>query len=165
MLSDSEAKKLLRDMADDRRTAEHFLLNADVERIKYNDARHAYISKNGAFNELESAAPTERLAMRGIDFDVSYAYSPWIHAVSILERTLEERKRIFLEARRKAERKHCNGFHRGRPGWVILAKRYYLDEMELKYLRPAAWIGDRTLQKWWQDMISMTAEIANKIKK
>lgn len=151
-------------MDDDRQLAERVLLKIDDEKMKYLEERERYISDGGKYNELESGNPTERAAMRGADFDASYPLLPWIQAVGIVERTMSDRKKLFIDARRLAEKKHCNGFRRGRPGWVIITQRYYISVVEKKYLMQNEWISERTLKTWWKDIIALTATVANKIK-
>lgn len=161
LVSQGETIAIKREMAADRKKAEHYLLFYAEELKKYQEERSEYI--NGGKSK-KSKNPVERAVLRGAAYDAKSDSLRWLQAVEIVERSMDERKLLFLAARRKAEKKKGNGFGCGRPGWVSMTQRIFSDAMESQYLTPCYWIAERTVKSWWKDIVSSTVTVALKIK-
>lgn len=165
-----EAIAVKNSIAADRKTAEYYLLNYDSELQKYRDAKQEYLEFKenhddnvGGGKSNMTGAPTERIVLKRIAFDDTYEPYRWLKAVEIVQRGLGERKNIFIRVRREAERNNLYAIGRGRKGWVVFVQRRYAEEIERRFIVPEVWIGERTLQNWWQNIINQTVFVANKI--
>ena len=161
LLSNSDMAALAREMEKDRRLAEHYLLCYADEAERYFAQREEHVMKGGEASLFRGENPTQRAAVRGIEFDNrSGEVRVWLQAVEAVERGLGEKKKYFLEARRRAEKLKGNGFKQGRPGWVRQTQRIYAE------LMPAArhWLADRTVKSWWHEMVGETVGMKLKIK-
>lgn len=164
MQLDEEARKIFKDIDADRKQAKHFLLYFNEEWKKYKQERTAYISFNGRHNELESHNPTERIAVRGADFDRNSEKFRWLRAVRILEQGMLENEQAFLRARRAAAKIKGRNFHSGRPGWVIYTQQKYYDAMEKKTCNGNYWLSEQQIKRWWKKIVSRTADIAVRLR-
>lgn len=169
LASAEEAISINDSIAADRKTAEHFLLHYEKELANYNNAKDEFMNyreerdENIGGGRSGVGKPTEEKALREIAFERQYEGYRWLKAVEIVQRGLGERKNIFIRVRREAERNNLYAIGRGRKGWVVFAQRRYAEEIERRFIVAEVWIGERTLQSWWQDIINQTVFVANKI--
>lgn len=165
MQLDEEARRIFAWIDEDHLRAEHYLLNFKAEWNKYKLVRHAYVSHNGRHNELESHNPTERMAIRGAEFDRRSEKFRWLRAVKIIERSMKDDERAFLEARRAAANSKGRNIRSGRPGWVVKTQQEYFSRLEKMTLKPnESWLSEQQVKRWWKRIVSCTADIAVRLK-
>ena len=162
LMTDGEALSLKREEAADRAKAERYLLHYAEEVARYQAERAEYIA-NGV-PETAGTRPTERHAVRGMEYDRKSEARRWLQAVEVCERGLSGPKRIFLAARREAEARRGTGFRQGRPGGVALPQHLYTEHMEQEYLAPDAWLADRTVKAWWRRIVDRVVEVELRVK-
>jgi len=147
----------------DMKNAEYFLLNYDVEMQSYENAKSeskflpcAHDEISGARRGTMAGHPTEANAIKNINFDEHYPAYTWLKAVEIVQRGLGERKRIFLNVRRRANARHKG---RGKQAWVAYVQQHYISALQERYFSEMEYIGERTIHAWWSDMIRRVVEI------
>ena len=170
MASVDEAMDITESIASDKKLAEYYLLNYESELKKYKEAKEEYMTYKpeqddnvGGGKGNMTGNPTEQTALKGMQFDSTYAGYKWLKAVEIVQRGLGERKNIFIRVRREAERNNLYTIGRGRKGWVLFVQRRYAEEIERRFIVPEVRIGERTIQSWWYDLINQAIFVANKI--
>ena len=134
MLENDTALQMADEIRQDRKKAEFMLLNYVEELKTYRLKREEYVrgTVQGGGGNLPGH-PTEAEALRGVKFDETYPAYTWLRAVEFVERGLSERKRIFLDARRKASRDKTG---RGRRAWLVQEMwRYVIDRVVEAYLK------------------------------
>lgn len=149
------------DMKKDRRKAENFILNFESEKKQYEATKTEYLANQkkeneGAGRKSLPSSPTEAEAVISAQYDADSENYSWLKAVELALKTFGERKYIFLEVRREAE-KHCHG-GRGRKGWVIYTQQHYSDKIQQRFINDTGWLGERTVKSWWQQIISCVVE-------
>ena len=152
----------------DKKKAEYYLLNYEKEYLLYKDKKQEYLTYKEEVDENVGGGksnitgnPTERVAMKSIEFDNSYEPYKWLKAVEIVQRSLGERKNIFIKVRREADK--VAHISKGRKGWIVFVQRRYAEEMEKRFIQPVAYMSERTLQSWWYDIINQVIFVQNKI--
>jgi len=162
-----EAMYICDGIQSDKKDAEYYLLNYEKELKSYLDEKEEFMhykehrDENTGGGRSGVGNPTEQTVMKGIQFDSTYSCYRWLKAVEIVQRGLGERKNIFIKVRRESERLHHIG--KGRKGWVVYAQRRYAEEMEKRFIVPEVWVNEKTIKKWWQDIIDRTVFVVNKI--
>ena len=162
-----EAMYICDGIESDKKDAEYYLLNYEKELKTYSDAKEEFMNykqqrdENIGGGRAGVGNPTEQIAMKGIQFDSTYPNFRWLKAVEIVQRGLGERKNMFIKVRREAEQLHHIG--KGRRGWTVYAQRRYSEEIEKRFIVPEAWIHEKTLRMWWQEIIDRTVFVVNKI--
>lgn len=156
-------QKLSAEMRRDLKNAEYFLLNYEQEMRSYEDAKEeskalpcAHDEKAGTRRGSMAGHPTEANALKNVMFDDTYPAYPWLKAVEIVQRGLGERKLIFLQVRRMAERQHRG---RGRKAWVVFVQNRYIDAVQRRYLSDMTYVSEKTVRLWWRDIVRRTVEI------
>ncbi len=170
LASVDEAMDITESIASDKKLAEYYLLNYEVELQRYRDAKEEYMTYKpeqddnvGGGKSNMTGNPTEQAVLRGMQFDSTYEGYKWLKAVEIVQRGLGERKNIFIRVRREAERQNIHTIGRGRKGWVLFVQRRYAEEIERRFIQAEVYIGERTIQSWWYDLTNRTVFVANKI--
>ncbi len=141
LASNEEGMAVIKEIESDRRTAERYLLHYHQLLKEYEEERRRVVdgepvvdagqpSVMSAFPEggkVENVgggrgnlpgSPTERKALKAVAYDERQEAYTWLKAVEIVQRSLGERKNIFIEIRRSAETKAMEVKLQGRPGWV-----------------------------------------------
>lgn len=157
MLENDVALQMADEIRQDRKQAESMLLNYTEEMKTYRLKREEYVRGNnvqGGGGNLPGH-PTEAEALRGVEFDASYPSYTWLRAVEFVERGLSERKRIFLDARRKASRGKAS---RGRRAWLVLTQRLYCEAMRERFLNSEFFVSERALQEMWKYIVDRVVE-------
>ena len=148
-----------------RPEAEFYLLNFREESQKYELQKTEFLAAPGPIDENVGGgrsslpgAPTEKQALRSVGYDEKQETYYWLKAVEIAVRGLSDKKRLFLEVRRKVGNEHR---------WVAITQMRYLEALEHKCLIPDPWISDETIRRWWYSIVRRTVEIyfALKVKK
>ena len=166
--------ELVKGMGDDRKQAEHYVLNYERELADYADRKREYLdSLASAAAENASGGrgnlpghPVEALAIRSAQYDMDHPAYLWLKSVEIALRTVGERKRIFINVRREAEAKgNYRDGHPGRRAWVVYTQRRYAEEIQNRFINANGWIGERTVKAWWAQILDCVVEIHLRIKK
>lgn len=170
LASVDEAMDITESIASDKKLAEYYLLNYEVELQRYKEAKEEYMTYKpeqddnvGGGKGNMTGNPTEQAVLRGMQFDSQYEGYKWLKAVEIVQRGLGERKNIFIRVRREAERQNIYTIGRGRKGWVLFVQRRYAEEMEKRFIIPEVWVAENTIKSWWKDIVNQTVFVANKI--
>jgi hypothetical protein len=161
---------LVKGMGDDRKQAEHFILNYEQERLDYEKKKLEYLE---AKKEPAAAGkgnlpgkPVEAQAVKSADYDMESIRYWWLRAVETAMRTFGERKHIFISVRREAERQ--GNYREGQPGrraWVVYTQRRYAEEIQKRFINAHGWMGERTIRAWWAQILDCIVEIHLRIAK
>ena len=156
MLENEVALQMADEIRQDRKQAESMLLNYTEELKTYRLQREEYVrgTVQGGGGNLPGH-PTEAEALRGVKFDETYPAYTWLRAVEFVERGLSERKRIFLDARRKASRDKAG---RGRRAWLVRTQMMYCETMRARFLNTEFFVSERTLRAMWDYIVARTVE-------
>ena len=157
MLENDAALQMADEIRQDRKQAESMLLNYAEELKTYRLKREEYVRGNnvqGGGGNLPGH-PTEAEALRGVKFDETYPAYTWLRAVEFVERGLSERKRIFLDARRKASRDKAG---RGRRAWLVRTQMMYCETMRKRFLNTEFFVSERSLRAMWQYVVDRVVE-------
>ena len=157
MLENDAALQMADEIRQDRKQAESMLLNYAEELKIYRLKREEYVRGNnvqGGGGNLPGH-PTETEALRGVKFDETYPAYTWLRAVEFVERGLSERKKIFLDARRKAS---CDKTGRGRKAWLVRTQMMYCEAMRERFLNTEFFTSERVLKDMWRYIVDRTVE-------
>ena len=156
MLENDTALQMADEIRKDRKQAESMLLNYVEELKTYRLKREEYVhgTVQGGGGNLPGH-PTEAEALRGVKFDETYPAYTWLRAVEFVERGLSERKRIFLDARRKASRDKTG---RGRRAWLVRTQMMYCEAIRERFLNTEFFVSERALQEMWRYVIDRVVE-------
>ena len=157
MFESDTALQMADEIRKDRKQAEAMLLNYTEELKTYRLKREEYVRGNtvqGGGGNLPGH-PTEAEALRGVKFDETYPTYTWLRAVEFVERGLSERKRIFLDARRKASRDKAG---RGRRAWLVRTQMMYCEAMRERFLNTEFFTSERVLKDMWRYIVDRTVE-------
>ena len=88
----------------------------------------------------------------------------WLKAVEIVQRSLGERKNIFIEIRRGAEVNAMEAKSQGRPGWVTYCQMRYQAAMEERFLEGVRYISEKTIRLWWGQIVGRVADVHARLK-
>ena len=156
MLENDAALQMADEIRQDRKQAESMLLNYTEEMKTYRLKREEYIRGTPAQGGGNLPGhPTEAEALRGVKFDETYPAYTWLRAVEFVERGLSERKRIFLDARRKASRDKTG---RGRKAWLVRTQMIYCEAMRERFLNTEFFTSERVLKDMWRYIVDRTVE-------
>ena len=156
MLENDTALQIADEIRQDRKRAESILLNYAEELKTYRLQREEYVRGTPAQGGGNLPGhPTEAEALRGVKFDETYPAYTWLRAVEFVERGLSERKRIFLDARRKASRDKAG---RGRRAWLVRTQMMYCETMRARFLNTEFFVSERTLRAMWDYIVARTVE-------
>lgn len=156
LLENDAALQMADEIRQDRKQAESMLLNYTEELKTYRLKREEYVrgTVQGVGGNLPGH-PTEAEALRGVKFDETYPAYTWLRAVEFVERGLSERKRIFLDARRKASRDKTG---RGRRAWLVRTQMMYCEAMRERFLNTEFFTSERVLKDMWRYIVDRTVE-------
>lgn len=102
--------------------------------------------------------PTASKAEARLKYD-----SEWFALIELVEKSLPQKQRVFLEVRREALGQRSKG--PGRPAWVAYVQcRYPLVMAELTGKDVERfWMGsETTVKQWWERLVEYTARLATK---
>ena len=157
LLENDAALQMADEIRQDRKQAEFILLNYTEELKTYRLKREEYVRGNtvrGSGGNLPGH-PTEAEALRGVKFDETYPAYTWLRAVEFVERGLSERKRIFLDARRKASRDKAG---RGRRAWLVRTQMMYCESMRERFLNSEFFVSENVLKETWRYIVDRVVE-------
>ena len=158
MLENDVALQMADEIRQDRKQAESMLLNYAEELKAYRLQREEYVrgtpAQGGGGGNLPGH-PTEAEALRGVKFDETYPAYTWLRAVEFVERGLSERKRIFLDARRKASRDKTG---RGRKAWLVRTQMIYCEAMRERFLNSEFFVSENVLKETWRYIVDRVVE-------
>jgi hypothetical protein len=189
LASIEESLAIIREIDADRRTAERYLLHYPELLKDYEAARRVVVDGEPvvdvgqppvmvSFSDPEKGReenvgggrsnlpgnPTEARALKAAAYDEKQDAYTWLKAVEIVQRSLGERKNIFIEIRRKAEAQAMEARVQGRPGWVVYCQMHYQAAIAERFLDSARYVGERTIREWWGQLISRVAAVHARIK-
>ena len=157
---------LASDMQGDRKLAERYILNYEVEQAKYAEAKNDYFASQQRGGEKVGSRgnmpgnPTQSTAIRSAQYDLDNPAYLWLQAVGIALKTFGERKRIFIAVRQEAAQNgHYNEGKPGRRAWVVYTQRRYSEEIGKRFLGNAGWMSERTMRAWWSQIVERVVEI------
>ena len=160
---------VIADMKRDRETARDYLLFYDTRLAEYNRRKEEELSSQPRPDNTQGGGnngvgnPTESQALRIVRYDESHPEYYWLKAVEILQRSLGERKNIFIKVRREAEVKKVSGV--GRPAWVVYTQMHYMRELEERFLNSDISISEIRVKMLWKELVDRTVEIYLRLKK
>lgn len=144
--------------------------------LDYPQRKNTYIEAIENMQEFSALSATEYTGMPGggkvghpaeskgmvlVDFGLQKSelkkQLQWILAVEDTEKTLSEKRLVFLELRRRASHLELNQV--GRPAWTAYVQTKYADWHYRKYGR-ASVPSKQAMISWWNDMVDVTARIA-----
>lgn len=161
--------EVIADMRRDRDTAREYLLNYDTRLAEYNRIKEEELSANPRPDNITGGGgngvgnPTEAQALKRAQYDETHLEYYWLKAVEILQRSLGERKNIFIKVRREAEANKVTGV--GRPAWVVYTQMHYMQELEERFLNGEVSISENCVKAWWRELVDRTVEIYLRLKK
>ena len=183
LASNEEGMAIIREIESDRRTAERYLLHYHQLLKEYEKEKRVALGgepvvDNGQPPVIEPVEeenlgggrsslpgkPTEAKAVRSATYDERHEAYAWLKAVEIVQRSLGERKNIFIEIRRSAETNAMGAKTQGRPGWVAFCQMRYQAAMEERFLDGARYVGERTIREWWNQIIGKVSDVHMRIK-
>ena len=156
MLENDVALEIADEIRQDRKQAEFMLLNYTEELKSYRLQREEYVRGTPAQGGGNLPGhPTEAEALRGVKFDETYPAYTWLRAVEFVARGLAERKKIVLDARRRASRDQAG---RGRKAWLVRTQMMYCETMRARFLNTEFFVSERTLRAMWDYIVARTVE-------
>ena len=143
------------------RIAAEWLLNYHDRRRAYIDAQESYTALSATVNTgmphgSGTSNPTEQRAISLAELE---RQKLWIMTVEDTEAIFGEKKRTFLDLRRKAALQDTGEV--GRPGWVDYVQAKYADWHENTYAK-ADVPTKITLYRWWDEIVEVAVRIAIK---
>lgn len=160
---------VMADMKRDREIARDYLLFYDTRLAEYNRRKEEELSSQPRSDNTQGGRnngvgnPTESQALRSVRYDESHSEYYWLKAVEILQRSLGERKNIFIKVRREAEVKKVSGV--GRPAWVVYTQMHYMMELEERFLSDYVSISEKRIKAMWRELVDKAVEIYLRLKK
>ena len=187
LASNEEGMAVIKEIESDRRTAERYLLHYRQLLKEYEEERQRAVdgepvvdagqpSVMSVFPEegrVENAGggrgnlrgnPTESKALKAVAYDEKQEAYTWLKAVEIVQRSLGERKNIFIEIRRSAETKAMEVKAQGRPGWVTYCQMRYQAAMDERFLDGGRHVSEKTIRLWWGQIVGRVADIHARLK-
>lgn len=107
-------------------------------------------------------APTEQAAVASISYDERHDEYYWLKAVEVVQRVIGERKSIFLACRREADRR--NSHVRGQRPWVAMTQMLFVQAIERRFFDSGSWISEKTIRRYWQELIAKVVDIHLRLK-
>lgn len=136
--------------------------------LNYTEMRKAYIEATAAYSEIAATAytgmphgsgtsnPTQNKAVKLVDID---ALKDKLMVVESMEKTLSEKRRAFLDFRRRAEVMETKG--PGRPPWADYVQAKF-SEWHMKRYNCAFVPTRQTMKMWMNGIVDVTVRIAIK---
>lgn len=189
LASNEEGMAVIKEIESDRRTAERYLLHypellkeyeegrrravegepivdagQPLVMVPFSDPEKGRVENVGGGRGNLPGSPTESKALKVVAYDDRQEAYTWLKAVEIVQRSLGERKNIFIEIRREAEAQAMVAKGQGRPGWVTYCQMKYQAAMEERFLEGGRPLGDRTIREWWNQIVSKVNDVHMRIK-
>lgn len=153
---------VVRQIQEDKKTAEHYLLCYEKEMQQY--ARAMVESMHGRQPDGNVGGgrgnlpgnPVEAQAFAKIRFNEKYEPYLWLKSVEIVMKRLGKEKKLFLRLRREAYHKHL--CYKGKEAWVVYVQQKFMDAYPAKGSR-AAYPSERTASAWWNGIIKFVVDV------
>ena len=167
---ESNEQDIVKDMNADRKIAETYILNYAALKKEYEARKAEWLEQGrpavdtniGGGKSNLPGHPVEDTAVKSADYDANHSEYLWLKAVGIAFRTFGERKRIFIACRQEAEYEAHQW--RGRKSWVVYTQMSYDKEIEERFINGNGWMSERTVRRWWRQIIDRVVEIHLRIK-
>lgn len=136
--------------------------------LDYDNMRKRYIEQSAAFSEIAATAYTgmphgsgisRPCENKGITLAELDKLKLKIMSVEKMEQTLSEKRKVFLEFRRRAEQVEKGV---GRPPWADYVQVRYANWHEARHGRHIL-LHRNTLRSWMDDIVEVTVRIAIKL--
>ena len=167
MVSAEEENSIMAEIGNDRKVAITYLLNYHELLAQYHARKVAEIEDvpkvGGGGHGSLPGKPTEAKAIKSAAYDESHDEYKWLKAVEIAERTLPDRKMLFLQIRRVAEMHNKGSHDRGRPAWVPYTQAHYADEIEKRYGQSEKPPKDKVMRGWFNRIVDTVVLVWNKL--
>lgn len=163
-----EEMDLYDEIKKDSKNAEDYLLHYSERLAEYQEKKEAYLfaetKPGGAGRGNLPGKPTESRAIKSADYDLENPDYLWLRAVEYAERITSPRKKLFIYARRAADKNcHGNAFGRGRRAWFAYCQKKYSELTEDEFGQPDAWLSHTALNAWWHDLINLVVRVHDKL--
>lgn len=138
--------------------------------LNYHEFKQSYIEELAQFSEIgatvntglpggsEVGNPTMKKGIKLVDIE---HHKQWLMSVEQMEQTLSEKKKAFLEFRRRAEvlvvEEEKDGA--GRPGWTDYVQVKYAEWFDRRYGNESV-PSRQTMTDWMNKMVDATVRIA-----
>ena len=184
LASPEEGMAIIRKIVSDRRTAERYLLHYPELLKDYEESRRVVVEGEpvvdagkppviAPFPDPEKGReenagggrsnlpgnPTEARALKAATYDEKQDAYTWLKAVEIVQRSLGERKNIFVEIRRSAETQSLGTRGQGRPGWVVYCQMQYQAAIAERFLDGGRYVSEKTIRTWWGQLVDRVADV------
>ena len=168
LITTTEAQKIAVCFHEDRKTAERYILNFKSLEKNYEEQKEAYVNYTDSDSNVGGGRggvgnPTEKQALKNLEFDNLSQSACWLKAVTMCRASLGERKNIFINCRIEADTRAFRNGDRGRKAWVVYTQRRYAEEIEKRFLT-CEYVSEKTAKNWWKEIVDRVVYIANKIK-
>ena len=160
LVSNEEWSELQQAIDLDKRMASDYLLHYDEKLREYKERKKDALSvkrSEGGGHSSQPGAPTEQAAIASIAYDEKHDEYYWLKAVEFLQRSMGERKSMFLKCRREADRQLAKA--KGHKPWVTLTQTLFTSAIEKRFFDNGNWISERTVRTYWQSMCSRVVDI------
>lgn len=153
-MEEQESEAIVKALEADRLRAEDYLLHYDDKRKEYTAHKKMALEvlqshSSGGHGSLPGK-PTENAAIRSADYDNESDEYKWLFAVAVVQNMISERKKIFLDVRRRAE-SQANKIN-GKVSWIPWVYTEYGNIVAERY-KNASNRSERTMQSWWRELI------------
>lgn len=162
-----ENDKIIEQIKSDYKTAEEWILLYYDRRAEYYDESR-YINDRSYNMDVGRAGDTKNnwRDFQVIQFSNLDYTEKWLLAIECMYQELPTEKRIFIEQRRRAEKKnqYLREQKKGRTNWVTFVQEHYTRAMADEYNGQPEdfWISEKTIKLWWREIIELTRLIAIK---
>lgn len=163
-------QEIVNRMREDRRIAENYILNYTVLKKEYESGKAEWMEKSrppvdtnvGGGKSNLPGHPVEDAAIKSAEYDADHSEYLWLKAVGIAFRTFDAKRRIYIACRQRAE--HNANQWRGRKSWVVFTQMSYDKEFGKRFINSNGWMSERTVRRWWRQIIDRVVEIHLRIK-
>ncbi len=155
---------ILAEIKADNKMAEEWLLLYPA-RLKqfYQDRKDILYSAQVQKVEVSNSRMSDFVVNKAVRLAKLENVERWLKIIELVEETLSEEKKIFLECRRETAFSPA-GKGPGRPAWVVYVQKQYAERMAEKYNTAVEkfWVSETTIKNWWNEVVNLTARVAIK---
>lgn len=170
-MMENKEQDIVKDMSEDRKVAEGYILNYAVLKKEYELRKAEWLERirppadtnTGGGKGNLPGHPAEDAAIKSVEYDADHSEYLWLKAVGIAFRTFDAKRRIYIACRQRAE--HDSNQWRGRKSWVVYTQMSYDEEIKKHFINLNGWMSERTVRRWWRQIIDRVVEIHLRIKK
>lgn len=147
------------------KTAEQWVLSYYEKRAEYyRESKYIRDSSYGLGIGRAAESAISWNDFHTVQFSELEHIEKWLLAIELMWSTLSPKKKIFVEERRRAEKKnrYLRRARKPRINWVAFVQDHYTAEMAKRYGRAPEdyYISESTVKRWWQEVVEKTRLIA-----